>query len=59
MHQFLLDQEVKVQRRNAIGIDILGDQRLIKNYFLNPKTIKIHKIKVSHTKIWEEKLKGL
>jgi len=59
MHQFLLDREVKVQKSNAMGIDILGDQRLIKNYFLNPKTIKIHKIKVSHTKNWEEKLKGL
>lgn len=59
MHQFLLDQEIKVQKSNAIGIDVLGDQELINNYFLNPKTMKIHKIKVSHTKIWEEKLKDL
>lgn len=59
MHQFLLDKEIKVQKSNAIGIDVFGSQHMIQNFFFNPKTLKIHELRVSHTKPWEVKLNDL
>lgn len=59
MHQFLLDKEIKVHSSNAAAIDILGNQGIISNFFFQPATLKINKIRVAHTKLWEEKLTNL
>lgn len=56
MHQFLLDKEIKVHKSNATSIDVFGKQEIISNFFLQPVTLKIGKIRVAHTKLWEEKL---
>jgi len=59
MHQFLLDKEIEVHKSNAIAIDVTGKHDSKYNFFFQPTTIKISEIRVTHTKLWEDKLTNL
>lgn len=59
MHQFLLDKEIKIRKSNAYSVNIYNKENIESNAFFNPKTLKIHEIRIKNTKLWEQKLTDL